>query len=144
MRFARHQKIFRGQLDAAPLAGVLFLLVLFLLLASLIYTPGVQIKLPVAGDLPGVDGPVVTVAVDVAGKFYFDNQMVAENKLSAKLAVAAKKISPPPTLIVQADKAMPSETLLHLTLLARDAGITNASWATLPRSLGKNSTDPRP
>ena len=42
MRFPRNAKIFRGQLDAAPLAGVFFLLLIFFLLSSrLAFTPGV-------------------------------------------------------------------------------------------------------
>jgi biopolymer transport protein ExbD len=45
MRFARHAKIFRGPLDAAPVAGVLLLLMMFILLSSLVYTPGVLIEL---------------------------------------------------------------------------------------------------
>ncbi|HWD20141.1 MAG TPA: biopolymer transporter ExbD [Verrucomicrobiae bacterium] len=45
MRFVRHARIFRGPLDPAPLASVAFLLVLFMLLTSLVYTPGALIRL---------------------------------------------------------------------------------------------------
>jgi biopolymer transport protein ExbD len=45
MRFARHAKLFRGPLDAAPVAGVLLLLMMFMLLGSLVYTPGVLVDL---------------------------------------------------------------------------------------------------
>ena len=45
MRFARHAKIFRGPLDPAPVAGVLLLLMIFMLLGSLVYTPGVLVDL---------------------------------------------------------------------------------------------------
>lgn len=45
MRFARHAKIFRGPLDPAPVAGVLLLLMMFMLLGSLVYTPGVLVDL---------------------------------------------------------------------------------------------------
>jgi len=44
MRFARQATIFRGPLDAGPVVGVLFLLVIFMLLGSLLYTPGVLVK----------------------------------------------------------------------------------------------------
>ena len=133
MKFPRTAKIFRGQLDAAPFAGVFFLLVMFLLLASLMYTPGVRIKLPVAADLPGVDGPTLTVAVDFNGQFYFQNQVISESELLKRLSAAVKRTPQPVTLIVQADEAVKSERLLRLSLLARDAGIQEASWATLPR-----------
>jgi biopolymer transport protein ExbD len=44
MRFARQASIFRGPLDPAPVVGVFFLLVIFMLLGSLLYTPGVLVK----------------------------------------------------------------------------------------------------
>lgn len=44
MRFARQATIFRGPLDAGPVVGMLFLLVIFMLLGSLLYTPGVLVK----------------------------------------------------------------------------------------------------
>jgi biopolymer transport protein ExbD len=46
MRFARQARIFRGTLDPGAVAGVLLLLLIFLLLSSLIYMPGVLIELP--------------------------------------------------------------------------------------------------
>jgi len=45
MRFARHAKIFRGPMDPAPAAGVLLRLMIFMLLGSLVYTPGVLVDL---------------------------------------------------------------------------------------------------
>jgi biopolymer transport protein ExbD len=60
MRFARHSTIFRGPMDPAPLAGVLFLLVIFLLLSSLLYTPGVLVKI-------GKRGVVNTQAITITG-----------------------------------------------------------------------------
>ena len=141
MRFPRTTKIFRGQFDATPFAAVFFLLVMFLLLASLIYTPGVRIKLPVAADLPGVDGPTLTVAVDFNGQFYFRNQVISEAELLKRLSAEVGKSQQPITLIVQADESVRSERLLRLSLLARDAGIREASWATLPKPF-ESSTRP--
>ena len=45
MRFPRQARIFRGHLDPAPIAAVVFLLVIFMQLSSLLYTPGVLIQL---------------------------------------------------------------------------------------------------
>ena len=58
MKFPRNARIFRGRLDVAPFAAVFFLLATFLLLGSLVYTPGVRLELPEADDLPGTDKPV--------------------------------------------------------------------------------------
>jgi biopolymer transport protein ExbD len=48
MRFARQSTIFRGPIDPAAIVCVLFLLVIFMLMGSLLYTPGALIKLDAA------------------------------------------------------------------------------------------------
>jgi biopolymer transport protein ExbD len=140
MKFPRNARIFRGRLDVAPFATVFFLLVIFVMLTSLVYTPGVRLELPTANDLPGTDKPTVAVAIDANGKLYFENQWIEENQLTNRLHKAVLASAPEPlTLVVQADKAVTYQRLVHLTLLARDAGIAEALLATLPEP-GASST----
>ena len=134
MKFPRNAKVFHGQLDPAPFAGVFFLLVLFVILGALVYTPGVQINLPVTADLPGTDSPLVAVAVDADGHLYYENQIISEGLLRLRLAKAVKRSAAPLTLLVQADKNVNYDTLIKLSLLARDAGMKQALLATLPQS----------
>ncbi len=133
MKFPRNARIFRGHLDAAPFAAVFFLLVIFIMLGSFVYTPGVRLQLPVADDLPGTDKPTSAVAIDANGRLYFENRWVDEDQLKVRLALAQKNSPQPLTLLVQADKAVTYEKLVRLTALAREAGISEAWLATLPR-----------
>jgi biopolymer transport protein ExbD len=133
MKFPRNARIFRGQLDAAPFASVFFLLLIFLVLGSLLYTPGLRIELPIAEDMPGTDQPTVAVAVDHSGQLYFENRIVARAELEARLRQAATHSSTPLTLLVQADKEVTLESLVALRSLARNAGIRELLVATLPR-----------
>jgi biopolymer transport protein ExbD len=103
------------------------------MLSSLVYTPGVHVKLPVANDLPGTDGPTITIALDANNRLYFANQLVTEGDLKLRLREAVKNSPEPLTLVVQADEAVTHTNLIRLTLLARDAGIRDALLATLPR-----------
>jgi len=137
MRFPRNASIFRGQLDTAPFAAVFFLLVIFMMLGSLIYTPGarVELQLPSANSLAGTDKPTVYVAIDADGRLYYENQGIEEKALRGRLQEAARKSAEPLTLVVQADKSVSYERLMRLTLLARDAGIPEALLATLPGPL---------
>jgi biopolymer transport protein ExbD len=137
MKFPRNARLLRSQLDAAPFASVFFLLVMFMMLGSLIYTPGarVELQLPRATGLAGTDKPTVSVAIDADGRLYYENQWIEEKALRGRLQEAARKSSEPLTLVVQADKSVSYERLMRLTLLARDAGIPEALLATLPGPL---------
>ena len=135
MKFPRNAKILRSPFEMAPFAAVLFSLVIFLMLGALLPTPGVPFRLqpPAAGDLPGTDQPTVAMAVDSGGRYYFANQIVSEAQLNSSLSNAVKKSRAPLTLVIHADKTVTENQLIHLALLARNAGITNALLATLPR-----------
>lgn len=135
MKFPRNARIFRGQLDAAPFAAVFFLLVILVMLSSLVYTPGISLELPVAEGLPGTDRPSVAVAIDKGGRLYFENQAIGEAEFTNRLRQAVLASPEPLTLILQADRAVSTEKLVQLTVLARAAGITNGLLATLPRPL---------
>jgi biopolymer transport protein ExbD len=146
MKFPRNARIVRGQLDAAPFAAVFFLLVIFMMLGSLVYTPGarLQLQLPRADGLPGTDKPTVSVAVDAEGRLYYENQWIKEAQLQDRLRAAVKKSPEPLTLVVQADKSVSYETCLRLAVLARDAGISEALLAMLPRTYAAPASRSRP
>ena len=63
MKFPRNARLLRSTLDVAPFAVVFFLLIIFLTLAALLPTPGLSLRLPVAGDLPGTDKPTVSTPI---------------------------------------------------------------------------------
>jgi biopolymer transport protein ExbD len=142
VKFPRNARIFRGQLDAAPFATVFFLLVLFVIMGRHLYAPGVQLNLPSSGDLdlPGTDQPTIPVAV-TTNAVYFDNERFTdESDFSNKLSAARQKISRPVTLVVEADKDVTEDRLIHLAVIARGVGIQNLLLATLPRVF--DSSDP--
>ncbi len=133
MKFPRNTRLLRNPFDIAPFATVFFLLVIFVMLAALLPTPGIPLQPPTADDLPGFDQPSVDVAVDVGGRLFFANQIVSEAQLESNLTNAVSHSKEPLTLVIHADKSVTYEQLVRLTLLARDCGITNSLLATLPR-----------
>jgi len=144
VKFPRNARIFRSRLDAAPFATVFFVLLLFVLLAGLVYTPGVRLDLPAAMDLAGTKKLAIAVAIDANGRLYFENQSVEERELGVRLRKAVASAQEPLTLAVQADKAVSSERLIRLALLARDAGIQEVWLATLPRPFAAAPPDAPP
>ena len=132
MKFPRNAKIIRSHFDVAPFAAVFFVLLIFLMLAGLLPTAGIPLRPPEARDLPGTDQATIAMAVDANGNLYYQNQIVTERVLANNLMVATNTIHAPITLVIHADKTVSYETLAHLSLLARECGITNALLATLP------------
>ena len=144
MKFPRNARIFRGQLDASPFVGVLFLVAIFLLLnSSLVFLPGVPIRLPEVSALPGVTGPTVTVAVVTNRRLYFRNQVIRENELLIELRKAARATKEPLTLVLLLDKAVPIDTFVGLAKLAREAGLKETLCATRPPARPAGRKAPR-
>ena len=99
MKFPRNAKILHSPFEVAPFASVFFLLVMLLMVGTLLPVPGLQIQLPAAAGLPGLDQPTVAVAVDANGRYYFANQIVSERQLESDLRAAAKKSREPLALV---------------------------------------------
>lgn len=137
MRFPRNAKIFRGQLDVAPFAGVFFCLLIFVMLNStLVSTPGVKIDLAQADNLPGSADPSVVVAVDSEGAYYFGNRAVTEQELREQLrgaVLAASQQGESLVLVALLDEKVSSQDLVRLAELARAAGVKQLLQATRPR-----------
>lgn len=133
MRFPRQARVLRGPLDATPVAGVLFLLALFILLSSLLYTPGtpLDITLPDGQPAGGTDNPSVVVAVNKLGQYSFENAPMEEADLKERLHEAALH-TPNLTVILRADKGVELQVLTHLWDIFRQAGVTNSSVAERP------------
>jgi biopolymer transport protein ExbD len=151
MKFPRNARMFKGQLDAAPIACVLFCLLIFLLLALVVPIPGIPVHLPdaVPGE-SGVEGPTVTVALDAGdsqnpgGVLYFRNQTIGETDLQRRLKEEVKRSPQPLTLVVYADKHVTVEQLNRLMRLAAKAGIKDVQQGTLPGVFDGNAIPRKP
>ena len=134
MKFTRNAKLYKGQLDAGPFAGVFFILVMFLVFhSSLVFTPGLRINLPetTRKDLPGISGPSAVVAMDISGNLFFENQIINESSLKDRLRTLQQK-NPGLVLIIQADQSVKLEYFFRLSKLAQDAGISEVLMASHP------------
>ncbi len=133
MKFPRNARMLKGHLDFAPFAGVFFCLLIFVLLSSLVYTPGVHIELPAPSTgLTGLVEPVLRVELDPAGHLYYENQLVTESYLKSHLEDRVRQAPQPMALELWADKRVTIERLAQVWQLANSAGITNVVEATLP------------
>jgi len=135
MRYQRNLKPFTGRLDVAPVAGVLFLLVLFLLLqTSLAPVPGLRVELPAVNllEAPAGPGPVLVVTVDQHEMVYFEHQVIGDDELRARLAAKSAQTRTPLSLLVQADASVKHAAVVRLAALARQAGVRDIVIGTRP------------
>lgn len=133
MRFPRKAKLFRGQLEAYPIVGVLLLLFLFVLLNStMVFTPGVAINLPEGGEVPGLTNATVVVAVDARGQLYYQNQLAQESEVRRAIETMVGRGQGPVTLVLMADRAVPGDMIVRLVQLGRASGVRDAVLATRP------------
>lgn len=136
MKFPQHTRIFRGQLDMAAFAGVFLLLTLFLLLhTSLVFIPGVNVRLPESAALPGTLNRTVFVTVDWNGQVYFEDQVISDDDLKERLRTAVGRAKEPVTLVLLADKDTRYDVIVRLGLLARETGIREMLQATRPETV---------
>ncbi|MBC8002033.1 MAG: biopolymer transporter ExbD [Opitutaceae bacterium] len=117
MRFPRNARIFRGQLDATPVAAMFFLLVIFLLLASLVYTPGVPV------DLATFDsGARIDVGVRSNGAVMHGSEVIT-NSLVTWLSEERQRRGGPATVAVHVDQNAPRGVVRQIREAARDLGM---------------------
>ena len=135
MRLPRNVRVFRGQFDAAPFAGVLFLLVILLLLCFRVaFTAGVRLDL----DLPAVDSNtesvanlVAVVALDADGQLYYENQLARdETVLMERLKATLRQSKEPVTLVIQADRNGRLDPAVRLVSEARKLGFKDVLLTT--------------
>ncbi|MSU62628.1 MAG: hypothetical protein EXS31_09550 [Pedosphaera sp.] len=134
MKYPRNVRVFRGQFDAAPFAGVLFLLViLLLLLFRVAFTAGVRLDLDlptVSSKLDSVANRVAVVALDASGQLYYENTGVQdETALIIRLKETLRQTKEPITLVIQADRMVTLDRATRLIGMARSLGFKDALFS---------------
>jgi len=131
-RFHRTTRLLKGDAwDLAPFLCVLFPMAFFLLFQNTLVRPtGSVLRLPGAGTNAPVIVPgrtLLVVAVDVAGRIFFDNRLLDATQLGPELAARMARL--PPTaareavLVLEADQGITHDAVEKLGRIARNAGI---------------------
>ncbi len=117
MKFPRTAKIFRGPFDAASMVGVFFLLLIFILLASLVYTPGIPIQLSDDASFSHFSSAKKMVSIARNGEITFENQIYKLPDLD-RLRSELKK-TPIEMLVLHSEPGAPREIVNRFRDLTR-------------------------
>ncbi len=94
--------------------------------------PGSRLELPDASGFTGSPNEAVVVAMNLNGQKFYQNQLVGDEALAQKLAEAVRERKIPLTLILQADKNVPYGKIVKLCEIAKNAGISEVTFASRP------------
>lgn len=97
MRFPRHAKIFRGQIDPAASAGLFFIFAFFLMLyGSHTFIPGVRVRLEETPESPEITARLLKIKktgeVLYLGHPYTEAQFTARFREQAKLGTLPRRL----------------------------------------------------
>jgi biopolymer transport protein ExbD len=122
MRFPRHAKIFRGQLDPAAVASVFFAVLLFLFLyGSHAFIPGVQVRFE---ELP--ESPELTprlLKVKKSGEISYLGKPYSEEEFTAKFKELFKDGALPKRLILEQEPGADARRVQRLIRLGQEMGV---------------------
>lgn len=123
-----------SEINTTPLVDVMLVLLVIFIITAPLLTHAVKIDLPQASSQPLPEKPeLVSVSIDAAGKYYWNNQPLTQAELKAKLGIAAKQV-PQPELNIRADKETRYQLLASLMADINNAGITKLGFVSEPVS----------
>lgn len=122
MRYPRNVKIFRGGIDAAPFAGLFFVLVLLMMLFySHIFFPGVPIELGEPAEEPEVAARSVKVLR--SGEIRFLGELLAPDDFDKEFRERVQKGTLPKRVILDAERGADARAVERVERELSGAGI---------------------
>jgi biopolymer transport protein ExbD len=119
MKFPRNTRIFRGQLDMAPVACLFFATALMLFLHSqMVFVPGVQLDLH-----PSTDTNLPSLFIDAEGLFHFGSSTISQSSFLKRLRSEADKGKAPASIIFEADPAASTNAVNAVRTIAAELSI---------------------
>lgn len=136
--FRHHrQEPLMADINVTPMVDVMLVLLVIFIISAPMFTHAIKLDLPSAkAAVAQHQAATVTLAIDAAGKTYWNNELVAPAKLEARLVAAAKQ-DPQPELQLRADKNTRYEVVAQVMASAQSNGLTKLGFVTEPKKEGK-------
>jgi biopolymer transport protein ExbD len=122
-----------SEINTTPLVDVMLVLLVIFIITAPLLTHAVKIELPQASSQLVPEEPeVVSIAIDGAGKLYWNDEVIEKAALQANLE-ATSRASPQPELQIRADKETRYQLLAEIMADAQNAGITKLGFLSEPK-----------
>ncbi len=121
---------FNPEINTTPLVDVMLVLLIIFIMTIPVMNHAVKLDLPRAANQPNEVKPeTVNVSIDAAGQVYWNNEVLDETQLAARVADAAK-VTPQPELHLRAERTTPYEKVAQVMAAAQSGGLTKMGFVT--------------
>ena len=130
----QRQQSMMSDINVTPMVDVMLVLLIIFMLAAPLFTQAVKLDLPqarAARSLPLAGTITITIAIDAGGAVYWDQELVDDAQLDARL-VRAAALAPQPELQLRADKDTRYEVVAQVMASAQLRGLTRLGFVTQP------------
>jgi biopolymer transport protein ExbD len=121
-----------SEINTTPLVDVMLVLLVIFIITAPLLTHAVKIDLPQASSQPLPEKPeVISIAIDSAGKMYWNDAVIVPGELKIRLQEIAGK-TPQPELNIRADKETRYQVLAEVMADAQNVGISKLGFVSEP------------
>jgi biopolymer transport protein ExbD len=124
-----------AEINTTPLVDVMLVLLVIFIITAPLFTHAIKLELPSAQAPAAPEKPeTITLAIDPAGKLYWNNDAVAtDDDLKRRLSQAALK-APQPDIQLRADKDTRYQRLAEIMSAAQQAGLGKIGFVMDPKA----------
>jgi biopolymer transport protein TolR len=117
-----------SEINVTPLVDVMLVLLVIFILTAPLMTSAIRLDLPQSeGAETGAAPQAVVLVVDAQGRWFLNDQPIAENALREQLAKAARR-NPLTELELRADASVPYGRVVEAMGLAQKAGLSRIGF----------------
>jgi biopolymer transport protein TolR len=117
-----------SEINVTPLVDVMLVLLVIFILTAPLMTSAIRLDLPQSeGGEQGAAPQAVVLVVDAQGKWFLNDQPIAEDALREQLAQAARR-NPLTELELRADASVPYGRVVEAMGLAQKAGLSRIGF----------------
>jgi biopolymer transport protein ExbD len=121
-----------SEINMIPLIDVMLVLLIVFIITVPVMKHSVNVNLPQAATEANPDKPeTVRLSVDAQGQYHWNDRVVSDEELTARLQAAAQQ-TPQPDLHIRGDKSVRYERVAQAMAAAQRAGVRKLAFVTEP------------
>ena len=119
-----------SEIDLTPMLDVVFImLIFFIVTASFIREPGVDVNRPQAVTAAAIQNQNILIAITADGEIWIDKNRLKEHQIRSAIEKMHAE-NPKGAVVIQADEASTADKLAMVIDAAKRAGVQDISLAT--------------